>query len=80
MEMRFDICEKSIHEAVLGRLWGYLGPCWLKVIGLGIILAPIWGVLGSSWVGLGRGLSWSLCVPGRVLGYLESLFNLKRLE
>ena len=49
---------KSIHEAVLGRLWGYLGPSWLQVIGLGPILAPIWGVLGASW--LQEGGSWAI--------------------
>ena len=59
------INENEVHGGVLGRLWGYLGSCWLKVIGFGPILAPIWRVLGASW--LQEGGSWA--VLGSKLGF-----------
>ena len=47
-----------------GATWGYLGSCWLKVIGFGVILSPIWRVLGASWLQVGG--SWA--VLGSKLG------------
>ena len=43
------INENEVHGGVLGWLWGYLGSCWLKVIGLG----TFWPQFGGSWGHLG---------------------------
>ena len=46
------IDENEVHEAVLGRLWGSLGSCWLKVMSLGPILVGFFSLFRSK-MGLG---------------------------
>ena len=50
------INENKVHGGVLGRLWGSLGSCWLKVMSLGPILTGFFftfSLQDGSWMSFG---------------------------
>ena len=54
------INENEVHGGVLGRLWGYLGSCWLKVMSFGAILVGFFLPFRSKMV--------SRCLQDGILG------------